>query len=72
MKRQRQRQREEQLLNAASDILDQIETELEDHPILRDKVRSAHYLIYLVLKPEAQLSRRALLASASKRKRKGR
>lgn len=56
--------RSEQLLTAASDQLEEVERLLRagtynrigDNEIA-DKVRSAHYLIYLVLKPDTRLFR---------------
>lgn len=49
----------EQLLTAASDILTECETQLRGARNNKeaDRVRSAHYLIYLVLKPDTQLIR---------------
>ena len=49
----------EQLLTAASDKLNDLEEELRAHRDLRlaDDARQIHYLIYLVLKPDAQLIR---------------
>lgn len=52
----------EQLLQAASDKLQEVETELRsvihlNAGTMADKVRQAHYLIYLVLKPDTRLIR---------------
>lgn len=53
----------EQLLTAASDMLQELELELgalrPDIRIkpLEEKARQAHYLIYLVLKPDTRLIR---------------
>lgn len=70
----------EQLLTAASDILSECEVELREmrNDQHADKVRSAHYLIYLVLKPDTQLVREPTIPQAptlkpparSKKKRK--
>ena len=53
----------EQLLTAASDILDSAETELlmKEEKGIADRVRQAHYLIYLVLKPETRLIREPII-----------
>lgn len=60
----------EQLLMAASDILTECETQLRGirNNKLADQVRSAHYLIYLVQKPDARLIREPLVGQVSKLK----